>query len=218
MPDSRLVRQARPYFSGEVEAHATTLMAVAVRNYGTDFLEWDPITIQIELEEDFGVELPSEVFDKVMAAVAVLTTDRVYYSVPLFDEVINSFVGLGFSTDEDTPTVEELCLTVAEIYLLDPEPSVAEREHQRWSHDIRRYCRVILDDEGFSYAPRVLDFVPDRQVSVPTGADEPDGSRLGSIIAEQEARRDEIDAWVDQQVEKIVAELQAVGINPSDIE
>lgn len=211
LTDSRWIDQARKYLSGEVTAHATTVLAALVRHYGLEFLNWDPSTVEKEVEEDFSVELSSEVFDKIMAATTVVTTDRVYRDVGLFDEVVNSFVDLGLSEDEEAPTVEEIALTVAEIYLLDPAPEVRDLDAGRWHHDIRRYCRVVLDDEGMSYAPRVLDFVNDREVLS-------DEHHLAESIAEQESRRKEIDMWVDQQVMKIADELSAVGIDISEIE
>jgi len=70
---------AQPYFSGDKESFATTLVAGLLRLYGVEALEWDPLTIQMEIKEDLGVDMPRRVYDKMMALVyqrTRLSSDR----------------------------------------------------------------------------------------------------------------------------------------------
>lgn len=213
LSDTDFTRRLRPLLAGDEPTSATVLLCACVRHFGVESLNWDPLTLLAEFDADFNIELPSDVFDRLMSAQSVLTNDLVYYNVPAFDETISCFNGAGLGSDDDMPTVEELCMTVAEIYLLDPEPAVTEREAGRWGHDIRNYCRLVLDDEGFSFSPRVLSWVPNRTPDASTGV-EPDEHAVASVFAEQEARTEEMDIVVDRHVERILQQLLSLGIDP----
>ena len=48
------------------EADATVLNAMLLTKYGEEALDWDPLTIQLEIQDDFGVTPASEaIFDAV---------------------------------------------------------------------------------------------------------------------------------------------------------
>lgn len=209
------IRTLRPVLEGRAPMYAATLVSVFVNQYGLEALNWDPTTIGEELVDDYGADIDSDVFDKLMAAITVLTTDRVYYDVETFDETINAFSGGGLGEDQDAPTVAEMALTVAQIYLLDPEPVVPKRGETVWAPAIAGYGRVVLDEEGFSDPPAILNFIPGKPSSI-LATDEPDPLLLASSLKERASKAHEIDRWVDQQVINIVNELATFGIDVSN--
>lgn len=202
---------------GTRPASATALLAGVTRLYGLEVLNWDPTTLGMELESDMDDEPDANTFDKLMAAINVITTDTVYRDVAVFDDTINAFNDVGVSQEEDIPTVEELCLTVAEIFLLDPEPAVRTYGKTHWHHDVIKYCRVVLDDEGISTSPSVLHFVPDRGIRTPKMSIEAGPDELAEVFAAREARTKEINAWVDAQVLRIGQQLLSLGIDHSEV-
>ncbi len=208
MPANDLHRRALPYFSGEKEAFATTLVSALIMMYGIEVLEWDPLTIQLEVKDDLGIEMPRRVYDKMMALIGAITTDRVYTDVEVFDETVNAVTGHSIGVDHDIPTVEEVAWTVNELGLIDPEP-VSRPKDRRFSKDIARYVRVVLDDAGMRRAPSILGFASSRTVPK-EGHDAP--AYYAGAWGSAQAQADEIDNWVTDLSEKLLMQLMDIGV------
>jgi len=203
------IAAARPYLTGEAEAFATTLLSILLRAYGVDVFEWDPITVQMELKDDFGVEPPRRVFDKLMGLLSALSTDRIYKDVAVFDETVNALSGHGAGVDRDIPSVDEVAWAVAELTMADPEP-VTRNPEQPFGRDIQKYVRVVLDNEGMTIAPNVLGFAQSRAPKAEGNAD-PD--LFSGAWGAAQARGDEVDQWVEQMTGKLLQQLQSLGIS-----
>lgn len=203
-----LLDAGRRYFSGESEAFATTLLGILMHAYGIDVLGWDGVTVQMEVKDDFGVEMPRPVYDKLMALITAMSTDSVYKDVALFDETISALNGEGVGVERGIPAVDDVAWTVAELRINDPEP-VSRDAKQPWGKNIQKYVRVVLDDEGMNRAPKILDFAAERGVPK-EGTD--DAQRYAAAWGSQELRADEIDEWVDAQIVALIEQLMGAGI------
>lgn len=144
-----------PLLNGEQDAFATTLLGILLKAFGPQVLEWDGITIQLEVKDEFAVEMPRRVYDRLMSLLTAITTDRPYVDVAFFDEMVSSLCGRGVILEQDPPSVEDLAWAVTELRLNDPEPASRDAE-QPFDRNIQKYMRVVLDDEGFTIAPDAL--------------------------------------------------------------
>lgn len=207
-------KRAAPYFSGDKPSFATTLLAALMKVYGVDVLEWDGITIQLQVKEDFGVDMPRKTYDKLMALILALSTDRVYKEVEVFDEVVNALNNRGFGTERDVPPVDHVAWAVAEIGLNDPEP-VSRNPEDPWSKDIKKYARVVLDDEGMSRAPKSMDFAPERAPKA-EGFDDP--AFFAAAWGSADERAAEIDALIEKKAGVLIEQLLDLGIDFSAAE
>lgn len=195
-------------FSGKREAFATTLLASLVKAYGTDVLEWDGLTIQLQIKDDLDIEIPRKIYDKLMGLITVLATDRVYKEVPVFDEIISALNGRGVSIEQGPPTVEDTAWAVAEIKLNDPEP-VTRDPKDPWSRDIAKYVRVVLDNAGYKIAPKILEFAPNRPIPK-EGMEDP--SYYAGVWGAQQEKANEIDEWVENTVVVLLKQLLDLGV------
>ena len=59
-------------------SYATTLVICFIDTYGTEGLDWDPMTIRSEIEEDFSVKISNNTFNRLMAGINIVTTDQFY--------------------------------------------------------------------------------------------------------------------------------------------
>jgi len=198
-----------PFLSGERETFATVLLAGLMKAYGLEVIDWDGVTTQLQVKEDFGVEMPRRVYDQLMALQNVLTTDAVYKQVPVFDETISALNRQGVGLEQGVPSVDDTAWAVAEIRLNDPDPTTRSPE-QPWGRDIQKYVRVVLDDEGFTRAPKILDFAADR---LPGKEGTDDAAMYAATWGVQQSKADEIDQWVESQAEKLIAHLMELGID-----
>lgn len=201
-------QQASPYLSGKVDAFATTLLGIVLKAYGPEALNWDGLTIQLQIKEDFEIDLPRRVHDKIMALILCMTSNRVFIEVPVFDEMISALAGQGVGYEQDVPPVEDVAWACTEILLNDPEPT--GRPPMPWSSDIRKYVRVVLDDEGMPIAPEALSFAKDTTVKTEENVTGADYAATWEI---QASRAREVDEWIEARVVLLLDQLQSLGID-----
>ena len=202
-------RKFSPLLRGEGIAFATSLVAGLLKCYGTEALDWDPLTIQMELQSDFDVEINSKTFDKISALVNAITTETVYEDVAVFDETISALAGFGLNTQRDIPSVIDTAWAVAEIRLCDPVP-VGRNPNNPWSSNIRKYVRVVLNDEGLTIPPEILGFapltnVPDVRSSV---------SSYNDALQNAQLMAAEVDKKIEDIAITMLGQLQYLGLAP----
>ena len=105
LPKSTILKS----FLASDETYATILFLIVMDKYGTECLEWAPETIRMEVEDDFGVKLPKQSLDKLMAAITVITTNFFYQDPVRFVELCNIFSGDDAEPNEFDPAdVDEI--------------------------------------------------------------------------------------------------------------
>ncbi|MDB4331258.1 hypothetical protein N9993_01785, partial [bacterium] len=85
------------------DVFATTLLIMGLDYYGPDLLTWHPETIKREIQDDFGVRLPKANFDRLMAAITVVTTDLFFKNLSRFIQLANVLAFDDFQPDEFEP-------------------------------------------------------------------------------------------------------------------
>ncbi len=200
-------RAAEPYLSGKKPTFATILVSILLKAYGVEALEWENNTIELTIKEDFGVEMPRKVFDKLMSLLSVLNTDLAYREVSVFDHVTRGLCGEGSNIPHGVPPVLDIAWAVTEIEIADPAP-IGIDPKRRWSDTIKAYIRVALDDEGMPIAPKALNFIKDK----PAPTTDSDELTVASSWQEKQSQADEVDRHVEELVNVMVAQLASIGI------
>lgn len=201
-------KRAKPYLSGETPTFATVLLSILLKAYGTEALEWDGATIQMQVKEDFEVEMPRRVYDQLMALISALTTDTVYAEVDVFDETVNALCRRGIGAFRGVPPALDVAWAVTEIEMADPEP-IGRDPKKRWNNNILRYIRVVLDDEGLSIAPKTLGMVKDKPASTHETSDP---AIFAASWHSKQRAADEIDRQVEDIASKLIKQLADVGV------
>ena len=202
-------RRAVPFLNGEKPTFGTVLLSILMKAYGVGVLEYDGATIQMQVKDDFGVEMPRRVYDQLLAMITALTTDLVYTDVEIFDEVCNALCRKGLGSYRKVPPALDVAWAVTEIEIADPAP-VGRDPKNKWDDSIKRYIRVVLNDEGISFAPKTLEFVK----SLPPNTHETEDPAIfaSSWLSKQEAS-DEVDAQVDELAQTMIRHLKEAGID-----
>jgi len=200
--------RATEFLSGQREAFATTILGLLLKVYGQNLMSWDGLTIQMEVRDDFQLEMPRTVYDRLMALLSSMTSNQVFIDVPIFDETVSALVGKGLGQEQDAPPVEDVAWAVTEILLNDPRPK-GRNANDPWSRNIKKYVRVVLDDEGMPIAPKALDFAGNDNVNAETSDDEAYYAGVWGVQAE---RAKEVDTWLDDRVALLLAQLEYVGV------
>ncbi len=132
--------------------HATTLVAILLDRYGEQALGWHPTTRRMELEQDFHIEFPTILSDKLNAGVDILTSDAFFKQPPKFIQYCNVLSGShpGFG-EFDPASAMECAWGITEAMLIYPPD-----EDEPFTDEIRYYIGKVLHDEGIKTPPDVL--------------------------------------------------------------
>ena len=170
------------------ENYATTLLIAATDLYGPDLLTWAPETIRLELKEDVGATIPDENLDKLMASIAILTSDAFYKDVSKFIQLCNVLSGDTLEIEVFDPADSaEMAWGMTEAMILsppeDPEP---------FTDEIRFYMGHAIAEDGILSPPDVLG------VAIMDNQDDPlnnlsdDPSMYEAFYATQQGKSQEI--------------------------
>lgn len=206
MPITAAVRGNVSSVLNDPGTHAATLLVLLADLFGTvEFVNWEPETVRIELEEIVGIKyqkLPQLVRDRIDAVCAAVSTNSVYVSLESFINVTNAFAGGGVDFRIfDPATIEEAACTVMEMELIDGD----KPSEELYSQEIRHYLGVRAEYEGMLRQPDMLKWAvkPKKSADASSLASAPDpdvfaaswrsgNERVTAINAKVKLRRSEI--------------------------
>ena len=140
------------------EADATVLNAMVLSKYGEEALDWDPLTIQMEIQDDFGVSPASEVMDKICAMQIVMGTGDFFGRVDAFRNVVNTIAnGQPFFQTFTPLQAEEIAIAIATVGM--------NRDMLPFAPAVQELVRLSLNGDGYSEEqfPPILSCVFDRR-------------------------------------------------------
>lgn len=124
------------------ETLASVVHAIVLQQYGEEAYVWDPLTVYMELQADFGVDCASEVTDKWSAMQVIMTNDSFFKRPEAFMGICNTLCdGEPFFNVFSPPSVEEAAWTITEVSL--------NREILPFSYAVKGYLKQILKADGY---------------------------------------------------------------------
>lgn len=142
------------------EADATVLNAMLISKYGEEALDWDPLTIQMEIKDDFGVSPASEVMDKICAMQIVMGSSAFFDRVDAFRNVVNTIAnGQPFFQTFTPLQAEEIAIAIATVGM--------NRDMLPFNPSVRELVRISLMGDGYGEDsfPPIFSCVFDRKPS-----------------------------------------------------
>jgi hypothetical protein len=195
---------------------ATTLLVVFLDEYTTEGLEWDPATIQMELEHDNGIDLPAENFDRLMTAIHILTDDNFFNRTS--DFVRDCVTLSGHHVDEASlilPDSSDLAWGITEALLISPPEDDNE---EPFSAEICGLIGEVLDQEGILTPPDVLKIGARSKNSyqqvVGEYADDPE--MFSAINKTEQGKSDDISQVLRERMHGLLQQLSEVPLKNGD--
>lgn len=142
------------------EADATVLNAMVLSKYGEDALDWDPLTIQMEIQDDFGVTPASQSMDKICAMQIVMGTGDFFGRVDAFRNIVNTIAnGQPFFQTFTPLQAEEIAVAVATVGM--------NRDMLNFAPAVQELVRLSLKGDGYSEEafPPIMSCIFDRKPS-----------------------------------------------------
>lgn len=145
------------------ETFATVLLVICSERFPvappedseeTSFLHWDPEVIRMEVDEEFQTRIGNAGFNKLMAAVRLVTSNAFYKSLDDFIDICNAlFSGtIGFY-QFDPADAAEIAWGITESLIIEPPD---RREEEPFVPEIVGYIEHAIRNEGIMVPPDVL--------------------------------------------------------------
>ncbi len=191
--------------------YSTTLLVWLLDQYGMEVLDWHPETIKLELRDDFQVNVPRFIIDRIMAGICVLTTDLFFQNVSKFIQLCNVFSGDEFDPRTfDIADAGECAWGITEALLLNPPD---KEEPEPFGDEIRHYLAAILKEEGFITPPDILAIALHANWSDQIQfefADDPD--MQGAIYDTQKGKADDIVDLIRNGLQNLYAQIKSLPL------
>lgn len=196
----------------------TTLLVAFLDQFGFEATAWDPETIRYELRDELQVSLSRAAFDRLMTAIAILTTDNFYQNLPDFIAYCNVLSGDIYDpTTFDPAEVDEIAWGITEALLISPPD-----DDEPFTEEIRAYIGAQLDEEGIMQPPDVLkiamrEFTGDMVGQVQAQfSDDPE--MFGAIYDVEQGKTDEINQIIRGGLQKLLNQLSVLNLNTGSVE
>jgi hypothetical protein len=188
---------------------ASVYHAILLSRYGTKIYAWEPESINMEIEADFGVNPSGEVRDKIHGIIAAMTCDRVFKDPLIFGNICHALNDTDPSFEWLAPVEpEEAAWASYEILLNTHETPTA------FSDEVKAYVRVILSESGFFKCPKEFGWC-----DLPSHIDMSKFTITEPAKKIQQVKLDRITEYVNLRKKRMLAELRdlfpGVSLSPS---
>lgn len=197
---------------------ATTLLTLFLDTYGTEAFDWDPLTIQSEIERDFAVKLSRPVFDRLMAGIAIVSTDSFFKSLPDFINLCNILSGDGYDpTVFDPADCGECAWAMTEALMLSPPD---DKDNDPFCDQIVAYLSETLKAEGILTPPDILriSLKDDAKTLVEKVrydfSDDPE--MFNAIFDTEKSKTDDINSMIKERLFALVQQMEALPLENGD--
>jgi len=136
------------------EVFTTVAVIIMYDRFGSEFIQWDPLTVNLVIKRDLEFTPTQNLKDKIMAGSTIIGTDMFYRSFGTFSTVCGVVGMSGYSTDVlIPPDADDVAWTCTEARLID-----GDFDPSNFNPDIKKYAGFLLDREGIRTPPEVLSF------------------------------------------------------------
>lgn len=136
------------------EAFATTLLVIAAAQFDEEFLYWDPETVRMEMNQELNATISDANFNKLIAAIRLVTEDSFYNDLPTFIQICNALYNGTFTpTRFDPADAGEISWGITEAMLIWPPDDNAQ---EPFAPAVVQYIGHAVREEGIMQPPDVL--------------------------------------------------------------
>jgi hypothetical protein len=199
------------------DTFASVLLTLFLDRFGTEALTWDPTTITLEIEEEFGVDLPQLPLDKLVVGIQLLTTDRFYKSLPDFISFCNVLNGDTYRPDMwDPADAEEVAWGITEALLIYPPE---DDDEEPFTDEIRAYVGATLDREGLINPPDILRIAL-RQARISPSIEDfsDDPTMFNAVYDLEEGKRADIENTIRMRTKMLAAQFKALKLKNGGVD
>jgi len=192
------------------QTYATVLLAICLDAYGTEFLDWDPSVLRLELQTDYRAQLPRINSDKLQAAITLMTSDTFFNDVLSFNHITEALNNDPVDFDMlDPVTPDQMAWAIVEARLLLEGDNDLE-----FADEVRRYQGMILDQHGIGKPHPIF---KDAHTPEPdTASLSTDPVMYDSYFTSQRQHSDDINLHIQSHLRALFRQLDTIPIQKRD--
>jgi hypothetical protein len=202
------------YLSGE--GFGAALLVAALDDFTTEFLEWEPETIEMELRERYGATPSRGTLDRLGAARGLLSSNIFYKDMASFNIVCRCLNFRSMLPGNFVPAdLHDIMWGVTEADILLGGTDGGDTE---FAPSLRLYVGKLLEEQGILDPPRLLRFAAMTKLGMDNQeiADLPD---LGSIFeANQADSRKELEDVAVAKLKMMLTQIGSLRLEGSNLE
>lgn len=178
-------------------AMATTLHAIAYKYFGEAIYEWEPETLEMEFEDEFGTPLSTTGANKLHALISALATDSFYT-----DWVVFGVISTSLSSEDGRPDMTGE-LSTAEIAWGTTEVLMNDDQPEKWSPEVARFAGTVQAEDGIIKPISVLKFadMPSVYHGINSGAGD------GGAEYQESLHKDVVEQFLEEQAVTLFKQL-----------
>jgi hypothetical protein len=193
------------------QLYTTSALILCADAFGSEFIEWDPLTLNLEIKNKYGFEPSENLLDMVQAGTSLYTSDLFFKSLETFAPVCNA-LNFGTVTSELflPPDLDDVLWGCTEAKIILGETY----EEDGFSHNIARFVGALLDDQGNYSPPRILKFAeyPDERDALSHDAFIGDEVGYGAWQNAQEEEKDMLEKWNMRKIRALMVQMKQLPI------
>ena len=183
---------------------AVVLNELMMKLYDEEWLEWDPVTVYLQLRDDLSCEASSETMDRLCALQALQVNSEFFDSLDAFMAIAHSLNTGGPSFSIFNPlSAEEAAWAVTEVSLI--------RDLLPFNYSIRKYVSEVSKSQGLDLDDNSMSVLEDVvQNSNPSDAMVRDlYVEAPGVVAAVKGMND----YVDDQLKDVAYQFHQLGLN-----
>lgn len=195
------------------DSFTTVILATLIDEWqSTEMLDWDPVTLTIELRDLMKVTPPTWLTDRINAGILILTTDMFNTSIEAFTSCCSALNGKPVSGQTFIPSsLEDCAWGVTEASLLAGPEAIRAAP---FAEDIKAYIGKLLQVAGITPPPPVLGFAEDYIMPTEDVLTDPDMNQ--AAWDQQKRRSDEIENLIKDRLLTLFRQLGALDLKDAN--
>jgi len=210
-PVSQQIKESVKRVVENPDTFGTSLFAILLDNYGTEFLQWEPLSIRLQLEDDFNAKIPVRNEHKLWSLVTAYTTNQFHISLEIFHNTCKALSNSAVDFSMLIPIIpDEAAWGVTEVLANIPSNNDPDDNHQ-FSHEIAQYVGLCLYENGIWDPPTILCFA---EIPTPVTDETFAGDTAFFEASYQNIRRhkEELDKSLQRRFRDLATELDSLPL------
>ena len=195
------------------QSFAKTLFVVYYDQFGSEGVGWLPETVRAEINQEWHVQIAQDNFDRLLAAIAIVTTDRFANEPDCFEPICRVLNRHTFDAGilDHMADVYDCAWGLTEGLLLYPphgdEPYLSE--------DVRAYLGAALDQAGILVPPDILKLAsrPENLAEKARSGFSDDPTMFSAIWKSENDKTTDINVFVKGQLKELIDQLESLPLH-----
>lgn len=195
------------------EAFGSSLLIACLDDWGSEFLNWEPETMEITIREKYGKGVRDDNILRLLAAVSVFTSELFYVDLNAFCAACTVLDFERTSVDKFVPAgLDEIMWGLTEARML-----LGGIDQRKFSDEVALYTGKLLEEEGIENPPDALKYAKRvmQGTSADTLADLPDLAQM--FQEDQELTKEELDRGAMEKLARLLDQINELKLDTSDL-